>query len=169
MEVHVLIYEDRLGLDVSVHRRREAAVGACATIARKWWEEARDVDPALSERPPAADEEAIARYFGAQEGVEYQAIYSCQVRDESLGTRLAAAFGRLLVGEPSAERAAAIASLYRVAREGELALLDELMERAGEGYVCRREDCGFVNVGAVRCGACGASAPEERSDASVHS
>lgn len=52
-------------------------------------------------------------------------------------------------------------ALYEACRDEELAMLDEVVERAGLGWRCRagseERPCHFMNIGEPRCGACGAT------------
>jgi hypothetical protein len=54
----------------------------------------------------------------------------------------------------------AIEVLFNAAYDSELAMLDELVERAGLGWKCRAEvagsPCHYMNVGTTSCGGCGA-------------
>lgn len=73
------------------------------------------------------------------------------------------AYGRRMRRLRAADLSAtdAVAELYTAARDDELPLLDELVERAGLGWKCRAEagrgPCLFMNVDASRCGGCGAT------------
>ena len=80
MQVHVFVFEHRHGTDVSVHRSEELAIESAAAIAREWWDEARERDPTLPERPPSSDTEAVDRYFEAQEGFECHQIRCCELK-----------------------------------------------------------------------------------------
>lgn len=57
--------------------------------------------------------------------------------------------------------AGAIEELFNAAYDSELAMLDELVERAGLGWKCRAEvggsPCHWMNVGTATCGGCGAT------------
>jgi hypothetical protein len=56
--------------------------------------------------------------------------------------------------------AEAIEVLFNAAYDSELAMLDELVERAGLGWKCQAKvagfSCHYMNVGASHCGGCGA-------------
>ncbi len=63
----------------------------------------------------------------------------------------------------------AVSALYDAARDEDLTLLDELVERAGLGWKCQAKSpkgpCLYMNVGASRCGGCGAK-PKNREEVS---
>jgi hypothetical protein len=58
----------------------------------------------------------------------------------------------------------AVTALDGVCRDEELAMLDELVERARLGWKCRaggeERPCHYMNIGEPRCGACGAPESE---------
>jgi hypothetical protein len=62
----------------------------------------------------------------------------------------------------------AIEELFNAADDAEMALLDELVERAGLGWKCRAQfdgcPCLYMNVGTARCWACGAAEIEGKED-----
>jgi hypothetical protein len=64
--------------------------------------------------------------------------------------------------------AEAIELLFNAAYDSELAMLDELVERAGLGWKCRAEVAGFpchyMNVGTASCAGCGAEESEGREE-----
>jgi len=71
---------------------------------------------------------------------------------------------RRLVAVPPALRldgGEAIEELFNAAYDSDLAMLDELVERAGLGWKCRAEvegfPCHWMNVGTAVCDSCGAS------------
>jgi hypothetical protein len=70
----------------------------------------------------------------------------------------------VLRAAPSRDGAAAIELLFNAAYDSELAMLDELVERAGLGWKCRAEvggsPCHYMNVGTQRCVGCGAEESE---------
>ena len=65
--------------------------------------------------------------------------------------------------------AEAIEALFNAAYDSDLAMLDELVERAGLGWKCRAEvagyPCHYMNVGTARCHGCGAGEQEGKEDA----
>lgn len=78
---------------------------------------------------------------------------------------------RHLAEVPAALRldgAEAIEELFNAAYDSELAMLDELVERAGLGWKCRAEVAGFpchyMNVGTTSCGGCGAEESEGKEE-----
>lgn len=64
--------------------------------------------------------------------------------------------------------AGAIELLFNAAYDSELAMLDELVERAGLGWKCRAEvagsPCHYMNVGTTSCGGCGAEESEGKEE-----
>jgi hypothetical protein len=64
--------------------------------------------------------------------------------------------------------AGAIEALFNAAYDAELAMLDELVERAGLGWKCRAEvaasPCHYMNVGTASCGICGADESEGKEE-----
>lgn len=92
------------------------------------------------------------------------------------GAMILAVAVRRLTHRPRAEAPAAlrldsaeaIEVLFNAAYDSELAMLDELVERAGLGWKCRAEVAGFpchyINVGTTSCGGCGADESEGKED-----
>lgn len=165
MEVHVLIFEHRHGRDVSAHATEELAVAEAAEIARRWWSEARRRERSLPAAPPGSDAEAMSLYFAAQEGEELLEIAGCEVgppQPPPAGEAQATPAASRITG------AEAIEALYEAARDPELAILDEIVERAGLGWRCRASAggsrCSYMNVGAPRCGGRGAGEEEGRKE-----
>lgn len=64
--------------------------------------------------------------------------------------------------------AKAIDVLFTAAYDSELAMLDELVERAGLGWKCRADvagsPCHHMNVGAASCSSCGAEESEGKEE-----
>lgn len=64
--------------------------------------------------------------------------------------------------------AEAIEELFNAAYDSELAMLDELVERAGLGWKCQAEvggsTCNWMNVGVATCGSCGATEAKRKED-----
>ena len=69
---------------------------------------------------------------------------------------------------PRPDGAEAIEALFKAAHDSELAMLDELVERAGLGWRCRAEvagsPCHHMNVGSAGCGGCGAGESEGKEE-----
>lgn len=79
VEIHMVVWEHRHGVDISAHSSEELARKHVAEIARKWWSEAREREPRsslepLPEAPPEDDWEAIQLYFSARDGDESVSI-----------------------------------------------------------------------------------------------
>jgi hypothetical protein len=88
---------------------------------------------------------------------------------------LAVAMRRIVDRHRPAARAAlrldgaeAIELLFNAAYDSELAMLDELVERAGLGWKCRAEAggsaCHYMNVGTASCAGCGAEESEGKEE-----
>lgn len=64
--------------------------------------------------------------------------------------------------------AKAIDVLFTAAYDSELAMLGELVERAGLGWRCRADaagsPCHYMNVGTERCAGCGAEESDRREE-----
>jgi hypothetical protein len=72
--VHVLTHEHRCGSTLLVYTSEAGAHKALATIAREFWDEAREYEEALPTNPPDDDETAVCLYFEALQDIEGYSI-----------------------------------------------------------------------------------------------
>jgi hypothetical protein len=117
------------------------------------------------DRVPVEELERLCREYG---GIGLAGPPSRRPWLRHRGSMILAVAVRRLVHRPRVEvpaalrldGAEAIEVLFNAAYDSELAMLDELVERAGLGRKCRAEVAGFpchyMNVGTTSCGGCGA-------------
>jgi len=72
--VHILTHEHSHGSSMLVYTSEASAHKALATIAREFWDEAREYDEALPTSPPDDDATTVDLYFEALQDIESYSI-----------------------------------------------------------------------------------------------